>query len=323
MKNYLTKRRIVKIYEIMLPVLALISLFTLMSLGSTFFRYYLQPKFIFFLNHFIWLIFTADFFVRMHLTEDRKYFITRHLAELTAIIPLYPFTLLAKLLNDLHMANVATGILEFIFIIKFFSYLIRAFVTQRRFIKTNLLHYAAAVTMTALVVASMLFSSFEGKNYSDSIWWAVTTASTTGFGDIVPVTQEGRIVGMFLMIVGLACISMLTGVIAGRMMNSNTLTNSQNSIIMNVTKELSRFSELTASEVDDICTVLKAMKEKHPKTSTKSDIEELPKDNSSQKTFLNLKSGHFAKWLVETFTSDPDEDLIIENKLSGKNRSKK
>lgn len=321
MISNLKKRRFVKIYEIMLPILALISVFTLMSLGSSLFKYSLQPKLIFFLNLFIWLIFAADFFVRMHLTDDKKHFLTRHLAEFIAIVPVYPFILLAQLLGDLHMTDAAKLTLEMIFIIKFFSYLIRAFVTQRRFIRTNPLHYAAAVTMTALVIAAMLFSSFEGRNYSDSIWWAFSTASTTGFGDIVPVTVEGRLVGMFLMVVGLACISMLTGVIAGMMMYSNNLTRPEGSIIIGIIKELSRFSELSENDVDEICTVLKAMKLRHPIKEKEIDKVRAAKRSISKKT--STKNSRFAKWVNETFMSDPKEDSVLEKKLSEKKRPKK
>lgn len=321
MISNLKKKRIVKIYEIALPVLALISLFTLMSLGSNFFKYSLQPKLIFILNHLIWIIFTSDFFVRMHLTDDKKHFLTRHLAEFIAIVPVFPFILLAKLLGDFHMTDTASAIFEITFIIKFFSYLTRSFVTQRRFIRTNPLHYAAAVTMTALVVAAMLFSGFENRNYSDSIWWAFSTASTTGFGDIVPITPEGRLVGMFLMVVGLACISMLTGVIAGMMMYSGGLTRPESSIVIGIIKELSRFSELSENDVDEICAVLKAMKLKHPITKEKIVDKGSPERSLSKKT--DLKKSRFAKWINENFMSDPHEDNIIEKKLSEKKRTKK
>ncbi|HAJ94385.1 MAG TPA: hypothetical protein DCM41_05765 [Synergistaceae bacterium] len=321
MTGNIKRKSLVKSYKIMLPVLAIISLFTLMSLGSSFFRYSLQPKMIFILNHLIWLIFAADFFVRMHLTEDKKHFITRHLAEFIAIVPVYPFILLAEILGDIHLTDAAAGVLEIIFIIKFFSYLIRAFVTQRRFIRTNPLHYAAAVTMTALVVAAMLFSGFEGRNYSDSIWWAFSTASTTGFGDIVPATPEGRLVGMFLMVVGLACISMLTGVIAGIMMYSDNFTRPESSIVIGVIKELSRFSELSENEVEEICNVLKAMKLKHP--IKKETIVNNGSSERSRTKKTDLKKSRFAKWVNEHFISDSREDTIIEKRLSQKRRTKK
>lgn len=320
MEVNLKKKHLVKIYEITLPILAVISLFTLMSLGSNFFRYYLQHRPVFVLNHIVWLIFTADFFVRMHFSDDKKHFTTSHLAELIAIVPVLPFIMLSRLMADIEMASAAKALLESLFIIKFFSYLIRAFVTQRRFIKTNPLHYAAAVTITALVVAAMLFSNFEGKNYSDSIWWAFTTASTTGFGDIVPVTQEGRLVGMFLMIVGLACISMLTGVIASRMMHSNDLSKSESSIIRGIMKDLSHFSELSSAEVEDICTVLSAL---NAKRSDKNKGKERYVKRPGTKTVrLDETRTGVLKWAQENFISDPKEDIMIEDKLLRDKRKK-
>ncbi|MDD4159566.1 MAG: ion channel [Synergistaceae bacterium] len=302
--------------------MALISLFTLMSLGANFFKYSIQPKMIFLINHLIWVVFTADFLIRMHLIENKKHFLTRHLAELIAIIPVYPFILLAQLFGDIHMSAAAAQILEIIFIIKFFSYLIRTFVTQRRFIRTNPLHYAAAVTMTALVVAAILFSGFEGRNYSDSIWWAFSTASTTGFGDIVPVTPEGRLVGMFLMVVGLACISMLTGVIASMMMHSSALSRSESSVVAGIIKELYKFSELSENDIDDICLVLKTLKKKHLETETHINPKSFHKDNVSGKSEPSSPKS-LSNWLHKTFISDPREDSIIEKKLSEEKKSNK
>lgn len=39
-------------------------------------------------------------------------------------------------------------------------------------------------------------------NFFDGIWWAMTTVTTVGYGDKVPVTVPGRIVGIALQIVG-------------------------------------------------------------------------------------------------------------------------
>jgi voltage-gated potassium channel len=50
-----------------------------------------------------------------------------------------------------------------------------------------------------VVVGSLLFMLSEAKPFGDSLWWAVVTAMTVGYGDIVPVTTIGRIVGIALM----------------------------------------------------------------------------------------------------------------------------
>lgn len=47
--------------------------------------------------------------------------------------------------------------------------------------------------------ASVLYAIFEGKNLWDSIWWAMVTSMTVGYGDTYPTTTGGRIVGICLM----------------------------------------------------------------------------------------------------------------------------
>ena len=42
------------------------------------------------------------------------------------------------------------------------------------------------------------------NNIRDAFWWAIATVTTVGYGDVYPVTAEGRIVGSLLMIVGIA-----------------------------------------------------------------------------------------------------------------------
>jgi voltage-gated potassium channel len=50
-----------------------------------------------------------------------------------------------------------------------------------------------------LLVAAIFYDIFEGKNFFDSLWWAVVTAMTVGYGDLYPSTWGGRIVGIILM----------------------------------------------------------------------------------------------------------------------------
>ncbi len=50
--------------------------------------------------------------------------------------------------------------------------------------------------------------------FIDAIWWAFSTATTTGYGDITPVTGYGKILGILLMLMGTALFAMYTGLFA-------------------------------------------------------------------------------------------------------------
>ncbi len=50
-------------------------------------------------------------------------------------------------------------------------------------------------------------------NYFDSFWWGVTTITTVGYGDIIPMTTGGRIVGTVLMYSGTVLFVSIIGVI--------------------------------------------------------------------------------------------------------------
>ena len=47
-----------------------------------------------------------------------------------------------------------------------------------------------------------------------ALWWAVATLTTTGYGDVVPITPLGRVVAAFVMICGLGVFGLWTGILA-------------------------------------------------------------------------------------------------------------
>jgi voltage-gated potassium channel len=52
--------------------------------------------------------------------------------------------------------------------------------------------------LALIVVSAALYSFFEDKSVGDSIWWAVVTASTVGYGDTYPTSTAGRILAGIL-----------------------------------------------------------------------------------------------------------------------------
>lgn len=48
------------------------------------------------------------------------------------------------------------------------------------------------------------------KTYWDAVWWGFTTITTVGYGDVVPVTIQGRIVSILLMVIGVSFFASFT-----------------------------------------------------------------------------------------------------------------
>ena len=58
-----------------------------------------------------------------------------------------------------------------------------------------------------------LFSPNSFSNLGDAAWWAATTVTTIGYGDVVPATSGGRFIAVFVMFASVATVSMSTAVI--------------------------------------------------------------------------------------------------------------
>jgi voltage-gated potassium channel len=74
--------------------------------------------------------------------------------------------------------------------------------------------------MFFLLVSSVLIYVYEGGgvnpkigNYFDAIYWAMVTMSTVGYGDITPVTNEGKMVSIFIILVGIGIVSFATSIV--------------------------------------------------------------------------------------------------------------
>ncbi|WP_206441741.1 ion channel [Streptomyces boncukensis] len=51
----------------------------------------------------------------------------------------------------------------------------------------------------------------------EALWWAMTTTTTVGYGDLAPVTADGRVYGSILMVIGIGTMGTVTAALASRL----------------------------------------------------------------------------------------------------------
>jgi voltage-gated potassium channel len=75
------------------------------------------------------------------------------------------------------------------------------------------LRVAIPAAVAGLVAAGLLFAAVEGPSVSawDGVWWAFTTISTVGYGDVVPRTDVGRVIALAIMVLGVGFLFLLAG----------------------------------------------------------------------------------------------------------------
>jgi voltage-gated potassium channel len=58
--------------------------------------------------------------------------------------------------------------------------------------------------------------------YGDALWWATSTVTTVGYGDVVPTSPGGRIVGGLLMLTGISLIPLITSAVVSILVTQRT-----------------------------------------------------------------------------------------------------
>ena len=66
---------------------------------------------------------------------------------------------------------------------------------------------------TALLLVEGDLPDSTVRSWGDALWWSLTTVTTTGYGDHVPVTTAGRLIGAGVMVSGVAVIGAVAAIV--------------------------------------------------------------------------------------------------------------
>jgi voltage-gated potassium channel len=148
----------------------------------------------------VYFIFVLDYLTRLCLAQPRGRWFLTHLWELPVI--LLPFFRPLRLLS---LAVVVTALQQAV----------------GRSIRGRVAVYTACGAAIVVYAAALAILDVEGnhpdskiKTLGDALWWASTTVTTVGYGDLHPVTGAGRLVGVALMIGGITLLGLVTATLA-------------------------------------------------------------------------------------------------------------
>ena len=178
------------------------------------------------LSLFEWIftgLFTLEYFVRIYCAPNRiKYALSFFgIIDLLAVLPTY----LALMFPELH-ALIDVRILRLIRIFRIFKltqylseyqHLADALTASRR----KILVFLTVVLMVVMVMGTLMYV-VEGPAHGYTsipvaIYWAITTMTTVGFGDITPQTDLGKLIASIMMLMGWGTLAVPTGIVTAEM----------------------------------------------------------------------------------------------------------
>jgi voltage-gated potassium channel len=117
--------------------------------------------------------------------------------------------------------------------------------TRRRLTVVQAFGLVAGVTTSAVLICGWLISKLEPERFGhlgEGLWWSIATITTVGYGDFVPATATGRMIGAALMLVGIAALAFVTAtmatVILGEVRAEEELIEREESEILSLLSEL-------------------------------------------------------------------------------------
>ncbi len=169
------------------------------------------------------VLFTAEYVARLlSVRQPLKYALSFFgIIDLLAVLPTY----LALFFPEWH-ALIDVRVLRLLRVFRIFKLsayleeylsLGRALAASRR----KILVFLSAVLMVVLVMGTVMYVVEGPENGFTSIptavYWAISTVTTVGFGDITPKTDFGRLISSFMMLLGWGILAVPTGIVTAEM----------------------------------------------------------------------------------------------------------
>lgn len=176
------------------------------------------------LEWFFTILFTIEYILRLYSTEHSVKYSTSFfgIVDLLAILPTYISIFIPGAQSLLVIR--ALRLLRVFRVFKLSRYLGEANVLSEAVIqsKTRIIVFLSTITVLSFITGAGMYL-VEGPKHGftsipQSVYWAITTLTSTGYGDTVPITPLGKMLAIFIMIMGYSLIIVPTGIISTELM---------------------------------------------------------------------------------------------------------
>ena len=221
------------------------------------------------------IILIIEFITRLMDSDNKKRFFLKNWTELIAARP-FDLIMLPFVLNYARFLRLFR-VLKFIKVIALFS---QFFETIDVFLKKTHLDEIFGVTLLVVLASTLGLYLFDPSINSlfDSLWFVLSTITTVGYGDILPQSGPGKIIGLIILIVGVLIFSTITGAIASyfarRVLINEDFNITENDDNIELLKEDLSYNKKNLSEVHS-----KVYKMDHDLESLKKEVSELKEIN--------------------------------------------
>ncbi len=213
-----------KLFDLLLLLLIMLSTFIVMMESVQVFDAKLHLTFVI-LEIIITLFFTMEYVLRIVTLKNKKSYIFSFfgIVDFLAILPFYlslffPITKYFLIIRMLRMLRIFR-ILNLLDFMNDGYFIVRAIRNSSRKIYIFLLF----LVIFSVIIGSLMFmveGHREGfESIPQSIYWAVVTVTTVGYGDVSPGTPLGKFLSVLLMLAGYSIIAVPTGIVTAEMRN--------------------------------------------------------------------------------------------------------